>query len=165
MLRLVRRTPAPTLPTPRVLGVDDFARRKGQVYGTILVDLEQRRPVDLLPDRTADTLIEWLKAHPGVEIIGIALRSTEYTRGATQGAPQAVQVADRFHLLMNLREALERVLERNRTRFLGIVIPRRVFASGSGAQENSDVVTSAPTSVTLPVTAYRLPSACQAFPG
>jgi len=147
MLRLIRRTPERQLPTPRVLGVDDFARRKGQVYGTILVDLEQHRPVDLLPDRTADTLIKWLQQHPGVEIISRD-RSTEYTRGATQGAPHAIQVADRFHLLMNLREALERVLDRNRTRFRGIVIPKRVFASG--AQVNSEGV--------LPTSAYRQPA-------
>lgn len=154
MLRLIRSTPEQELPTPRVLGVDDFARRKGQVYGTILVDLEQHRPVDLLPDRTAATLIKWLQQHPGVEIISRD-RSTEYIRGATEGAPHAVQVADRFHLLMNLREALERVLDRNRTKFRGIVIPKipnRVVTSGAGAASKRNL------SATLPTTAYRQPA-------
>lgn len=155
MLRLIRRTPEQEFPTPRVLGVDDFARRKGQVYGTILVDLEQHRPVDLLPDRTADTLIKWLQQHPGVEIISRD-RSTEYTRGATEGAPHAIQVADRFHLLVNLREALERVLDRNRTKFRGIVIPKGVFPSSTGAGANTNSEAALP--ITLPTTAYRQPA-------
>jgi transposase len=111
LLRLVRRTPTPATVTPRVLGVDDVALRKGHVYGSILVDLEQHRPIDLLPDRTAETLAVWLGDHPGVEVIARD-RSTEYTRGATLGAPTAVQVADRWHILKNQREALERMLNR-----------------------------------------------------
>lgn len=112
LLRLVRQAPNTVPPTPRVLGVDDWALRKGQVYGTILVDLEQHRPVDLLPDRLADSLAEWLQSHPGVEIISRD-RATEYAEGATRGAPNAIQVADRFHLIQNLREALQRFLEKN----------------------------------------------------
>lgn len=115
LLRVIRDAPAPPARTPRVLGVDDFALRKGCVYGTILVDLEQRRPVDLLPDRSAATLRQWLEQHPGVQII-VRDRSTEYARGATAGAPSAVQVADRWHLLHNLREALERMLARRHAR-------------------------------------------------
>ncbi|MDQ2998246.1 MAG: ISL3 family transposase, partial [Chloroflexota bacterium] len=110
LLRLARRDPPPPAPTPRVLGVDDFSLRKGQVFGTILVDLEQHQPIDLLADRSSDTLADWLQTHPGVEIISRD-RSTEYADGATRGAPTAVQVADRFHLLQNLRETLQRVLE------------------------------------------------------
>ena len=110
LLRLARHDPLPVAPTPRVLGVDDFSLRKGQVFGTILVDLERRQPIDLLPDRTSDSLATWLKQHPGVAIISRD-RATEYADGATRGAPAAIQVADRFHLLQNLREALQRVLE------------------------------------------------------
>ena len=97
--------------TPRVLGIDDFAFRRGHIYGTILVDLEKRVPVDLLPDREAKSVEEWLKAHPGVEIVSRD-RGNCYVEGATKGAPNAVQVADRWHLLRNLGDALEKFLAR-----------------------------------------------------
>lgn len=113
ILRAVHATPLPAFPTPRVLGVDDWARRKSQTYGTILVDLERHRPVDLLEDRTAASLATWLRAHEGVEVIARD-RAGAYAEGARQGAPDAVQVADRFHLLVNAGEALERVLGRKR---------------------------------------------------
>ena len=112
LLRLVKRAPRVIHPTPRILGVDDFAFRKGHTYGTLLVDLERRQPVDMLPDRSAESLIAWLEAHPGVEII-TRDRGLEYTEGATRGAPHARQVADRFHLLQNLREMAQRILERH----------------------------------------------------
>jgi transposase len=104
--------------------VDDFAFRKGRDYGTILVDLERQRPVDLLPDRTADTLSAWLQQHPDVTIIARD-RSTEYARGATVGAPNAQQIADRWHLLKNLREVVERLLNRRHAalRQLPLLVP------------------------------------------
>jgi transposase len=109
LLRLLRRLPVPSLPTPTVLGVDDFALRKRQTYGTGLIDLERRWPVALLPDRTAATVAQWLREHPGVEVIARD-RSSTYAEGARQGAPNATPVADRFPLLQNLREALDQVL-------------------------------------------------------
>ena len=106
--QLRRQVPAP-LTSPRVLGIDDFAFKRGQRYGTLLVDLEQRQPVDLLPDRQAESVAAWLKGHAGIEIISRD-RAGAYAEGARLGAPQAVQVADRWHLLKNIRETLERLL-------------------------------------------------------
>lgn len=112
LLRRVRKAPLPGRPFVRVLGVDDWAFRKGHRYGTILCDLERRCPVDLLPERSAEALCDWLKGHPEVEIISRD-RGDDYIRGATAGAPQAVQIADRWHLLKNLRDALKGAVDRH----------------------------------------------------
>ncbi len=109
LLRLIRRRPETGPDEPRILGIDDWAMRRGQRYGTILVDLEQRRVVDLLPDRTAATLTSWLKEHPGVAVTARD-RSPEYALGIRDGAPEAMQVADRWHLLKNLGEVVEKAL-------------------------------------------------------
>jgi transposase len=110
LLRRIRQLTAADPPAPRVLGVDDWAWKRGHRYGTILVDLERHRVVDLLPDREVVSLERWLEAHPGVEVISRD-RSSAYAEGAAKGSPEAVQVADRWHLLKNLSEALERVLQ------------------------------------------------------
>jgi len=115
LISFIRQTAAPTQPTPRVLGVDDWAKRKGARYGTILVDLEAHRVVDLLPDRTAESFSAWLEANPGVEII-TRDRAERYATGAKHGAPHALQIADRWHLMHNWAEVVERVLRRHHTR-------------------------------------------------
>jgi transposase len=113
LLRRIKQTPTVEPPAPRVLGVDDWAMHKGLSYGTILVDLERGAVIDLMPGRDGAALRQWLSDHPGVELISRD-RASAYAQAATEAAPDAVQVADRWHLLKNVRETLERFFERHR---------------------------------------------------
>jgi transposase len=120
LLRRLRQFSLSPVVSPRVVGIDDWSYKRGQTYGTILVDLEQHRVLDLLPDRTTETVAAWLRKHPDIAIVSRD-RAGAYADAVRQGAPQAEQVADRWHLLQNLTEAVQRVVERHSSRLREIV--------------------------------------------
>jgi len=122
LLRLVRAAPTPSAGTVRVVGIDDWANKRGRTYGTIVVNLETHRVIDVLPDRTAATVACWLDGHPEIEIVSRD-RAGAYAEAARLGAPQAVQIADRFHLLRNVTEAVERYLARHHAALRQAVVP------------------------------------------
>jgi transposase len=142
LLRQLRRKEiSSSAQAPRVLGIDDWAWRKGRRYGTILCDLERGKVVDLLPDRSAESTAQWLRAHPGTEIVSRD-RASLYAEAATKAAPHAVQVADRWHLLHNMSEAL-----------LGALVPHhRLLAEVAQATAGRAKMATAPVSQQPPST-------------
>jgi transposase len=114
LLRSLMQFHAARVPAVQVLGVDDWSWKKGRRYGTILVDLERHKIIDLLQDRERSTFVAWLRKHPTIRVISRD-RATDYAAAAREAAPQALQVADRYHLVHNLAEALEPFLARCRT--------------------------------------------------
>ena len=113
LLRLVQVAPTPDAPAPQIIGVDEWAWRRGHRYGTILVNREDHRVLDLLPERSVESVAAWLAQHPTIRVV-CRDRSALYSDGIRQGAPHAVQVVDRFHLVKNLREAAEVFLHNQR---------------------------------------------------
>jgi len=111
LLRCLRAVACPSPMSVRILGIDDWSWKKGQIYGTLLVDLERRCPIELLPDRQEESVEAWLLTHPEIEVVSRD-RGGEYAAAARKGAPQAQQVADKFHLLLNLREKLKELMAR-----------------------------------------------------
>src|SRR6266849_8042709 len=126
LLRSLRTVSCASPASVRILGIDDWSWKKGQIYGTLLVDLEQRKPIELLPDRREETVTAWLLTHPEIEVISRD-RGGEYAAAAKKGAPQAQPIADKFHLVKNLRDGLKELMARKQK-----VLPEVEEASSDG---------------------------------
>ena len=106
VLRRIMDLPTSAAGSVVALGVDDFSFRRGRKFGTILVDLDSHAVIDLLAERSSQTAADWMRQHPEIDYVSRD-RGKDYTQGASEGAPQAIQVSDRFHLMKNLVEAIE----------------------------------------------------------
>jgi len=111
ILRRVMKLAPKTTDKVQHLGLDDFSFRRGRTFGTVLVDLQRHQILDLLPDRQKETAAAWMQTHPEITHVSRD-RSSEYASAVAAGAPQAIQVADRFHVAKNLSEAVQQLLAR-----------------------------------------------------
>jgi transposase len=162
LVRYLHTIPPPSHAPVRVLGLDDFAMKRGDSYGTIFVNLETGKPLDLVPDRTAEAVLPWLKRHPEIEVISRD-RASAYADAASKALPHATQVADRFHLCKNLREHLQQLFDRKRT-CLPIVSETPLkdgSANGTGSIDPSDDL---PPAVVLPPSPESVPTEIAAKP-
>jgi transposase len=164
LLRRVKRAGPPPSGTSRFVGIDDWAWCKGQRYGTIVVDLETGDVVDLLPDRDAATVKAWLEAHPGVELVSRD-RSSAYSQAAAEAAPEARPVADRWHLLKNVREAVERLLERHLPVITEALQPADADPGRTADVPGSDEAGAPTATESTTVTEPARPSSSAATPG
>jgi transposase len=133
ILRLVKQTQLPAASSPRVVGIDDWSWKRRLRYGTVICDLESNKPIDVLPDRSVETVSVWFANHPTVEIVSRD-RSSEYAAGISKGAPQALQVADRWHIGKNLAESVSTLLARGP----GRNTTRLAWTSGALARARRD---------------------------
>jgi transposase len=156
LLRRIKQADGRSSGIPRFVGIDDWAWCKGQRYGTIIVDLETNSVIDLLPDRETATVKAWLEAHPGIELVSRD-RASAYSKAASEGAPDAQQVADRWHLLKNVREAIERLFERHQPVITEALKPTdpdpNSSANPPAGDQSSVATTSEPTSQESPTPA------------
>src|SRR6266487_137191 len=114
LLRYLRTIEDPPKTVVTVLGIDDFAMRRGDKYGTILINIETGKPLDLLPNRTAEAVMPWLSTHPEIQVVSRD-RASAFADAVNRVLPHATQVADRYHLVQNLRDHLQQFLDRKRT--------------------------------------------------